>query len=97
MEKNKKFGMLLSVLGVILSGFVLYIVLMKRKKGEIIDGRKGIILDLIKKRGSSSMPDIVKIIPGVTERTLRRDLAELEKEKLIYRTGNTKSTVYHIQ
>lgn len=43
---------------------------------------------------STSVPDIRRHFPGVTDRTLRRDMNEMVMKGYVVRKGTTKSTVY---
>lgn len=52
------------------------------------------IYKLIKEMKVVEMSDLLSRFRGITERTLRRDLAKLQTMKLIKKTGSTKSAKY---
>ncbi|MHC1716640.1 MAG: DeoR family transcriptional regulator [Candidatus Dojkabacteria bacterium] len=58
------------------------------------NGRQNIILDKIREERSLSPKNIYAMFPGVTSRTLRRDMDSLVEQKLVKQNGVTKSTNY---
>ena len=64
-------------------------------KETIAQGRRTEeVYRLIKEFKEVDMPILLSRIKGVTERTLRRDLAKLQTMKLIKKSGSTKSAKY---
>lgn len=51
---------------------------------------------LIKEFKEVDMPLLLSKVNGVTERTLRRDLAKLQTMKLVKKSGSTKSAKYSL-
>lgn len=56
--------------------------------------RQDIVFRIIKSKKSIEMRELLPRIPGVTERTLRRDLLKLQEAGLILKQGSTKSSSY---
>lgn len=52
------------------------------------------ILEILDHRRPMSVPDLRRRFPGVTDRTLRRDMNEMVMKGYVLRKGTTKSTVY---
>lgn len=67
---------------------------------EITDSQRKIserqekILDIIYGRGKAQVSDIIKEIPNITKRTIRRDLDELLKKAKIVRNGEWNKVFY---
>lgn len=62
-----------------------------------IPPRQSKIMDIITLKGEITIDDVVKEIPNVTRRTLRRDLTSLESSGYIIKVGRTKGTSYKIR
>ena len=58
--------------------------------------RQGKILQVINSMGRAQVSDIIKEIPNVTKRTLRRDLDELLKKAKIVRSGEWNKVSYQV-
>lgn len=58
--------------------------------------RREKILGIINTRGSAQVSDIIKEIPNVTKRTIRRDLDELLKKSKIVRNGEWNKIFYQM-
>ncbi len=56
--------------------------------------RQNVIYAIIRGKKSLEMKDLLPKIPGVTERTLRRDLLKLQEAGLIMKQGTTKASSY---
>lgn len=65
----------------------------KNAVAELTD-RQEALLKFIQKYEKATMAAFKEEIKGVTDRTLRRDLAKLESAKLISKHGSTKSAYY---
>jgi predicted HTH transcriptional regulator len=68
-----------------------------KKKDTILNGlnsRQNKILAFAREKGVVSPKDLQKLVPGVSSRTLRRDMDTLTAKKYILQKGNTKSTYY---
>ena len=63
---------------------------------SILSFREQKILNILKGSKIIEMKDLQRAIKGVTERTLRRDLLQLQKVGLIKKIGNTKSVKYQL-
>lgn len=61
---------------------------------EIVTGRQGKILQILAKREKIQVQDIIKEMPDVTKRTIRRDLDDLLKKKEIIRMGEFNQIFY---
>ena len=59
-----------------------------------LTGRQNVIYAIIRGKKIIEMSDLLPRIPGVTERTLRRDLLQLQSLGLIEKHGTTKSSTY---
>jgi hypothetical protein len=66
------------------------------KKTPNLTLRQQKILNVLKGVKIIEMKDLLIAIKGVTERTLRRDLLQLQNENLIKKIGNTKSVKYQL-
>lgn len=56
--------------------------------------RQQVVYAIIRGKKSLEMKDLLPKIPGVTERTLRRDLLKLQEAGLITKQGTTKASSY---
>jgi predicted DNA-binding transcriptional regulator YafY len=77
----------------------------KEEKKEIIGEDRGTsiltfrqqkIMNILNSSKILEMKDLQNAIKGVTERTLRRDLLQLQSIGLIKKIGNTKSVKYQL-
>lgn len=68
----------------------------EEEKTSILTFRQQKILNIMKSVQIVDMKSLQVSIKGVTERTLRRDLLELQKVGLIKKIGNTKSVKYQL-
>lgn len=68
----------------------------EEEKASILTFRQQKILNIMKSVQIVDMKSLQVSIKGVTERTLRRDLLELQKVGLIKKIGNTKSVKYQL-
>jgi len=68
----------------------------EEEKPSILTFRQQKILNVMKSVQIVDMKFLQVSIKGVTERTLRRDLLELQKVGLIKKIGNTKSVKYQL-
>lgn len=59
-----------------------------------LNARQRMILKLFKSRRKLTNDEIGEVIKGVTRRTLRRDLTDLEKRGHIKKIGKTKGSFY---
>lgn len=57
------------------------------QKGAYFSERQEIIIDLLKKRTLCHIKDILDLLPGISDRTLRYDIQKLVDKKLIERVG----------
>lgn len=58
--------------------------------------RQGKILKILSEKGGAQVSDIIKEIPDVTKRTIRRDLDDLLKKGKITRAGEFNQVLYRI-
>lgn len=58
--------------------------------------RQGRILQILSEKGRAQVSDIIKEIPGITKRTIRRDLYDLLKKGEIVRIGEFNQIFYRI-
>ena len=68
----------------------------EEEKTSILTFRQQKILNILKSIQIVDMKTLLVSVKGVTERTLRRDLLELQKVGLIKKIGNTKSVKYQL-
>lgn len=66
----------------------------KRTSNLDLSDRQKVVYAIIKGKKAIEMKDLLPRIPGVTERTLRRDLLKLQEVKLISKQGTTKASNY---
>jgi predicted HTH transcriptional regulator len=68
----------------------------KKTEPEILglNERQVKILKVVKEKGIITPKELQALAPGVSSRTLRRDMDALAKEKYISQKGSTKSTFY---
>jgi predicted HTH transcriptional regulator len=59
-----------------------------------LNARQRMILKLFKSRKKLTNDEISEVVKGVTRRTLRRDLTNLEKKGHIKKVGKTKGSYY---
>jgi predicted HTH transcriptional regulator len=59
-----------------------------------LNERQTKILKVVKEKGIITPKELQSLAPGVSSRTLRRDMDALAKEKYISQKGSTKSTFY---
>ncbi len=64
--------------------------------GLQLTARQKDLLKIIQGKQNTSMTDLKSKISGVTERTLRRDLAILVQKKLITQSGKTRNMTYRV-
>jgi DNA-binding transcriptional ArsR family regulator len=62
-----------------------------------LNERQEIIYKLIRASKKAMMTEVEDVVPGVTSRTLRRDMNKLEKLGLIEKLGKTKDTYYKLR
>jgi predicted HTH transcriptional regulator len=55
------------------------------------------ILKYLQTNKSATVPQLLTLFPNVTDRTLRRDLNKMEKQRLVVRSGSTKSVFYTLK
>ena len=60
------------------------------------DGRRAIILDLLKRQKQVTVRDVAGAIPGVSEKTLQRELVALVEEGVLKREGERRWSTYSI-
>ncbi len=68
----------------------------KERKHDLTP-RQEIIFELIKKKRKVGVKDIMKLVEGVSNRTIRRDLQRLCELELIKKNGRTKDVHYLIK
>ena len=72
----------------------------KSKKGEKsksvkeLSERQKRIVVLLEKEGKIFPSQLQELLPNVSTRTVRRDMADLEKKNIVEQKGSTKSTYY---
>mgnify|MGYP003395851163 CR=1 FL=1 len=64
------------------------------KKPEVLNGRQGKILKILTETKKAQVQDIIKQMPDVTKRTVRRDLDDLLKKGKITRIGEFNQVFY---
>ena len=69
----------------------------EEKKPELeISPRKKKILEILRKKGKLQVGELQGFFPGISKRTLRRDLEDLLRRKLIKRVGEWSQVFYKI-
>jgi len=70
----------------------------KRQRFRLIfaemEKRQKLILTYFSKNGEAKVPDLLSVVSGVSERTIRNDLNELMDKNLIKRIGSRRGTRY---
>lgn len=66
------------------------------KNTKNLSGRQGKILEILSNKEKAQVSDIIKEIPKVTKRTIRRDLDDLLKRGQIIRSGEWNQVFYKI-
>lgn len=66
-------------------------------KQHHLSARQNIVMEYITKHGSLAIQEFEEICPGVTRRTLQRELRELVKKEIIEVTGATSRLVYKLR
>jgi predicted HTH transcriptional regulator len=56
--------------------------------------RQNKIISMLQQKRIVTPKELQKLIPNVSDRTLRRDMDTLAKEKIVLQKGSTKSTFY---
>ena len=69
----------------------------EQKENEDLIPRKKKILTFLKESGRAQVSEINKVLPSVSKRTLRRDVQDLCKNRLIYKVGEKNNTFYQIR
>jgi predicted HTH transcriptional regulator len=59
--------------------------------------RQDQIIKYIQKNKIATVPQLLKLFPTVTDRTLRRDLNKMEDSGVVLRSGSTKSVSYTLK
>lgn len=95
--KDKK-GLNIFLMAVVVGAFTYAFMSLRNKaqtQEEDVDltGRIRDLYFYIKENGSARMNELMKVV-DVTERTIRRDLAQLESDGYIKKIGSTKSAEY---
>ena len=67
---------------------------LKDNGGELLTGRQKSILKILAETKKAQVQDIIKEMPDVTKRTIRRDLDDLLKKKEIMRMGEFNQVFY---
>jgi len=68
-----------------------------KKKTEVeISPRKKKILEILRKKGKLRVAELQGFFPGISKRTLRRDLENLLRRKLIKRVGEWSQVFYKV-
>jgi predicted HTH transcriptional regulator len=62
-----------------------------------LSSRKRKIVKLLQDSGSVTVPSISSRFPDISDRTIRRDMNDLEDIGLIERRGSTKATKYYLK
>lgn len=69
----------------------------KAALGGVYSGRQEKILKMLRQKGGAQVSDIIKELPNVTKRTIRRDLDDLLKKEIIVRKGEWNLVSYQIK
>lgn len=64
-----------------------------KKNGELTERQKK-ILEIVQKNEKTQVSDIIKVLPDVTKRTIRRDMDELLKSGMVLRVGEFNQIFY---
>lgn len=72
------------------------VVLPENISGSKMSERQKKILEIIANKGSAQVSDIIKEIPNITKRTIRRDIDELLKGSKIIRNGEWNKVFYQV-
>ncbi|MDD5606604.1 MAG: DeoR family transcriptional regulator [Candidatus Pacebacteria bacterium] len=68
----------------------------KKEPVEKLDSRKEKIIQILKEKEKIQVQDIIKILPGFSKRTIRRDFNDLIEKSIIKRIGKNNETFYTI-
>lgn len=69
-----------------------------KKSGSFsLSDRQEDIYQMIKREVELDMKSVIDKVPGVSDRTLRRDMTKLEKLGLIKQVGRTRNSVYKLK
>jgi len=66
-------------------------------KIQQLTNRQNLIVDFLDKNGQGQVMDILKVIPNVTKRTIRRDIDELLKIGQVERVGTFNTVSYRLR
>ncbi len=77
-----------------LSTRLIQIASLKPNDANTLSARQSRILGLLQEKGKVQVSDIIKILPDITKRTIRRDLDELLKTGRITRSGEFNRICY---
>ena len=73
-------------------------ILVRRNEGEVGKGdRRTIILALIKQKPQLAVKDITKSIPGVSEKTIQRELLAMVAEGILVKKGERRWSTYSLK
>ncbi|MDD3840968.1 MAG: DeoR family transcriptional regulator [Clostridia bacterium] len=61
---------------------------------EKLSERQKKIVSILEKEGEVYPSKLQELLPNVSTRTIRRDMTDLEKKKIVEQKGSTKSTYY---
>lgn len=64
--------------------------------GAVAEKRKEQIVDVLKVQGTATIGDIKKVVEGVSDKTLQRDLIALVREGILARSGSRRWTTYSL-
>lgn len=67
-----------------------------KPKADNLSERQKKILQLLKEREKTQVSDIIKVLPNITKRTIRRDLDDLLKKDKIARVGEWNQVFYKV-
>ncbi len=63
---------------------------------KVFEGRQGKIISILKQKQKAQVADLIKQLPNVTKRTIRRDLDVLLREKAVMRVGEFNQVFYQL-
>jgi hypothetical protein len=66
----------------------------KGEDGNVLENRKDLILNIFNTKEKISLKDAVSLIPGVSEKTVQRDLLSLVSEGVLTKSGSRRWTTY---
>ncbi len=69
----------------------------KEKSVQKLDPRKEKIIEILKNQEKIQVQDVIRVLPNVSKRTIRRDLNDLIESGIVKRIGQNNETFYSLK